>query len=204
MGTFRFIGAALAMCVATFFVARWLLLERPVLKPDPRVPTFHRVDVADPRFKLESSFVSDNDSVRDTLRRAVLDAADELNGDPCEETLKARYIAAATNYAGAWLSIAPCVGTRTCGQADSARLDLAQKAFGSPADRRVREAMQRVHGSGAIFKGDFPDNVARLVANLAHDGGINPDASPEYQAVAEALGVPVCHAPDPRRRARTQ
>ena len=116
MGTLRFIGTALAMLVAVFLAARWLLVS-PSLKPAARLPTFHQVDVNDPRTKLETSFVSDNDLVRDRLRRAVLDAADALNDEPCEETLKARYIVAATNYARAWLSIAPCVGTRTCGPA---------------------------------------------------------------------------------------
>jgi hypothetical protein len=206
MGTFRFICTALAMSVAAVFIALaadWLPGPR-ALKPDPRLPTFHQVDVNDPRTKLETSFVSDNDSVRDPLRRAVLDAADALKDDPCEETLKARYIVAATNYAAAWLSVAPCVGTRTCGQSDHVRLDLAQKAFGSPADHRVREAMARVHRSGAIFKGDFPDSVVRLVAEMAADGGINPDASPEFQKVAVALGA-ICRSPGPaRRRARTQ
>ncbi len=188
MGTFRFIGTALAMCIAVFLGARWLPAPR-ALKPDARLPTFHRVDVKDPRFQLEqTSFASDNDPVRDALRQAVLDAAVALKDAPCDQAVKARYIAAATKYARAWISIVPCVGTSTCRQSDNARIDLAQKAFGSPADHRMREAMRRGHATGTIAKGDFPDDAARLVATLAGDGNINPDASPKSKEVAEALG----------------
>src|ERR1700731_2877552 len=130
MGTFRFVGTALAMLIVVILAARWLA-PRP-LKPDPRLPTFHQVDVKDPRFQLEAtSFASDNDRVRDALRQAVLDEASALQGAPCDKALKASYIAAAAKYARAWISVAPCVGTRTCRQSDNARLDLAQKAFGS-------------------------------------------------------------------------
>lgn len=196
MGTFRFIGTALAMFIAVFLGARWLLAPR-ALKPDARVPTFHQVDVKDPRFQLEqTSFASDNDTVRNGLREAVLDEADTLQDSPCDDKRKARYVEAATRYARAWISIAPCVGTRTCGQSDGARLDLAQKAFGSPFDRRVREAMTRVHGTRAIAKGDFPNDVVRLVAQLTGDGAINPDASPAALAVYAELqpAPPQCRA----------
>jgi multidrug efflux pump subunit AcrA (membrane-fusion protein) len=166
------------MFVIVFLAARWLPVWRP-LKPDARVPTFHQVDVNDPRFQLEqTSFANDNDDVRNTLREAVLDEASALQEAPCDDAVKAHYIAAATRYARAWISVAPCVGTRTCRQSDSARLDLAQKAFGSPFDRRVREAMTRAHQTGAVARGDFPDDAARLVTQLAGDGLINPDASP--------------------------
>jgi hypothetical protein len=183
----RTIAAALALSVAVFLTARWLL-EPPLQPLKPPLPTFHRVDVNDPQFKLQSSFVSDNDPERDALRRAVLDAADALKDDPCDDSLKARYIVAAVNCARAWLKMSPCVGTRTCGQSDLARLELTQKAFGTPADHRVREAMSRVHMSGAIFKGDFPADAAVVLANLAPGPGINPNASPEYEEVMEALG----------------
>jgi multidrug efflux pump subunit AcrA (membrane-fusion protein) len=186
-GHIRFIGI-LAVLAAVFLGARWQLAPR-ALKPDTRLPTFHQVDVQDPRFKLETtSFASDNDAVRDALRQAVLDAAVALKDAPCDQAVKARYIAAATKYARAWISIVPCIGTRICRQSDNARIELAQKAFGSPFDRRVREAMQRAHATGAIVKGDFPDDAARLVATLAGDGMINPDVPPKFKEVAEALG----------------
>lgn len=194
------IVVALALSMAALFTARWVPTPSvQSLKPDPRLPTFHRVDLNDPREKVEASFVSDNDPERDSLRRAVLDAADELKGDPCEDSLKARYIVAAVNYARAWLKMSPCVGTRTCGQSDIARLEQTQKAFGTPADRRVRDAMRRVHMSGAILKGDFPADAAVVLANLAPGPGINPNASPEYEEMMEALGQ-TCRPSDTMRR----
>jgi hypothetical protein len=196
MGTFRFVGTALAMLVAVFFGVRWLL-PAPSPKPGPQPPT-SRVDVKDPQFQPEVASLAsdDDDAVRDALRQGVLDAAVALKDAPCDDVAKARYIEAAAKYARSWLSIAPCVGSSTCRQSDSARVELAKKAFGSPLDRSAREAMRRAHATGAIAKGDFPDDVARLVAVLAHDGTINPDASPEFKAVAEALwnGPLVCPA----------
>jgi hypothetical protein len=193
--TFRFLGIALATLIVAFLVPRWLT-PRP-LDPDQRLPTFRQVDVQDPRVQLETtSYASDSDAVRDRLRQAVLDTATALRQKPCNQAVKADYIAAAAAYARARISIAPCVRTRTCRQSDNARLELAQKAFGSPADRRVREAMNRAHATGTIVKGDFPDDVASAVAQLAGDGTIDPTASPEFAKVAEALGdshlTPVC------------
>jgi len=175
MDNLRFFGLALGLFAAMFFGMKWLFAVQP-LKPDPRVPTFQRVDTDDPRYKLTQSSQSDGDATRDHLRHEVLDYAKALNDDPCNDRLKARYIEAANNYARAWISIVPCMRSRTCGQADSKRLDLAQHAFGSPLDLRLREAMRQVHAKGIFKLGDFPDDTAFLVAELAADGAINPRA----------------------------
>jgi hypothetical protein len=194
MENLRFIGTALALFVAMFLGVRWWLAPRD-LKPDPRLPTFHQVDVNDPRTKFEQSFASDNDAVRDQLRHEVLDYAKALKDDPCNDTLKTNYIRAAIRYAQAWLSIAHCVGTSTCTQSDNARLDQAQKAFGSPLDHRAREAMRAAHDTVAFQKGDFPGDVARLVAQFASDARINPLASPEIAAQFEEFRQPAsCRA----------
>jgi multidrug efflux pump subunit AcrA (membrane-fusion protein) len=187
--TFRLLGIALAILIVAYLVPRWLT---PVsLQPDRRLPTFHQVDVEDPRTQLEAtSYASDSDAVRDRLRQAVLDTATALRQKPCNQAVKADYIAAAAAYARARISIAPCVATRTCRQSDNARLELAQKAFGSPADRRVREAMRLAHGTGTIVKGDFSGDVVTEVAMLSGDGTIDPTASPEFAEVAEALRDP--------------
>jgi hypothetical protein len=127
------------------------------LRPDARLPTFHRVDPNDPKVKLEqSSFVSDNDPVRDRLRNEVLDYARALRDDPCNAVLKKNYIKAVVAYARAWISIVPCIGTHSCGQSDSQRIDRAAQAFGSPLDHRVREAMQVAHARATFGPNDFP------------------------------------------------
>jgi hypothetical protein len=150
------------------------------------MPTFHSVE-DEPRRVVDVS----GDEVRDGLRGAVLTAVDNLQGDPCNPALKACYIQAVSKYARAWLSIAPCVGTRTCGSADGPRLDRAQKAFGSALDHRVREAMRKVHGTDIFVEGDFPRDVVILVAEMAGDGVISPYASPRVKEISRELHTPV-------------
>jgi hypothetical protein len=173
MDNLRFFGLAAFMFATVFFGAKWFLTPQP-LQPDARIPTFQRVDPDSPRAQLMSSSISDNDATRDRLRHAVLDYAKALNDDPCNDRLKAHYIEAVTNYARAWLSIAPCFGSLTCRQADSKRLDLAQHAFGTPLDARLHEAMQQVHAKGIFKHGDFPNETTPLVAAWANDGAIDP------------------------------
>jgi hypothetical protein len=195
MESLRFTGVVVTAFIITFGAAFWLLMPRP-LKPDARLPTWHRVDVDSPRYKMEQSSASDNDEVRDKLRHAVLEAAQDLLREPCNDAVKARYIAAATNYARAWLSIVPCFATRTCfGSSDAARLDRARDAFGSPLDHRVKEKMVRAHETGAIREGDFPKETAGLMALFANDPVINPQADPKIkQAELESRGPRVCRS----------
>lgn len=176
MESLRFFGLALGMFVAVFFGMKWYLTVEP-LKPDARLPVFHRVDTNDPRYQLEQSSVSDGDAVRDRLRADLLDYAQSLDRDPCNHTLRTHYIEAADNYARAWTSIVPCLRTRTCGQSNSQKLDLAAHAFGTPLDHRVREAMRKLHAKVVFKLGDFPNDTAPLVAELAADGAINPRAT---------------------------
>jgi hypothetical protein len=198
MSTLRFVSIAIAMFVATYFGMQWMLRVQP-LKPDARLPTFQQVDVKSPRHQMENSFASDNDAVRDGLRQAVLETAKALGDDPCNEALKARYVAAATNYVRAWLSIAPCVATTTCGSSDEPRLDRAQKAFGSPLDRRVREAMRNVHETGVFTTGDFPKDAVVMVAEMAGDSSINPRANAQFKKIAAELNDPItCRATSAR------
>ena len=191
MDNLRFFGLALSMFVAVFFGMKWFLTPQP-LRPDARVPTFQKVDPDSPRFKLEQSSVTDGDATRDRLRMELLDYTQSLAADPCNETLKKRYIEAANDYARAWISIVPCIRSRTCGQSDSKRLDLAAHAFGTPMDHRLREAMRELHGKGIFKLGDFPDDTAFLVAELAGDGAINP------RAVRAMSNGPVNAQSDPR------
>jgi hypothetical protein len=186
MESIRFAGLIVGAFLMTFAVAFWLVVPRP-LKPDPSLPTWHRVDVDSPQYKYESSNASDSDAVRDKLRNAVLEAADDLQSEPCNDAMKAHYIDAATKYARAWLSISPCVGTGTCGSSDNALLDRAQKAFGSPLDHRVREAMVKAHETGALKQGDFPNDAVVLVAQMARDPVISPRADPAFKKAAEEM-----------------
>jgi len=194
MQSVRFAGLVIGAFIVTFAAALWLVMPRP-LKPDARLPTWHRVDVESPRVKMMDSYATDSDAVRDKLRHAVLEAADDLLREPCNDVMKAHYIEAATNYARARLSIASCVGTGRCGSSDEPLLDRAQKAFGAPLDRRVREAMEKAHDTGAILEGDFPKDTVILVAQMARDPVIHPSAEPSFkQATRETRSERSCRA----------
>jgi hypothetical protein len=188
MGSLRFFAFVAVLFVAVFFGGKWLLEVRP-LKPDPRLPTFQRVNPNDPRVKLQQSAVSDDDPTRDRLRKEVLDYAKALGDDPCNKTLKTRYIRAVIDYARAWISIAPCLGTRTCGGSDSPLIDRAAHAFGSPLDLRVRDAMQAVHAKGIFGPADFPKDTVRLVSDLAADSSINSaEETKQFRHVSAQFG----------------
>ncbi len=194
MSTVRFLGIAFAVFIAAWLGHRWLFAVQP-LKPDARIPTFHRVDPNDPREQFRNSYATDDDNVRNALRQAVYDAASDLADEPCNDALKARYVEAATKYARAWLSIAPCVDNHTCGDRDGVRLDRAQQAFGTPLDARVRDKMVKAHETGAVRPGDFPKDAVSLVAEFARDPVINPFAAPQFKKMAEEMrSAPSCRA----------
>lgn len=186
--TLRFLGLAAFMFAVVFLGMSWFLRVEP-LKPSAQIPTFHQVDKGDPLLKLQQSSVSDDDPTRDGLRHDVLDDAKALSNDPCNGKLKTRYINAVVAYARAWLSIAPCMGARTCGSSDSQKIDRAQQAFGSPLDLRVRDAMESLHAKGIFAPRDFPKDTVRLVAELAADGSINSSADTEaFRRVEAQIG----------------
>jgi hypothetical protein len=184
----RFLGLAAFMFATVFLGMSWLLRVEP-LPPSAQIPTFHQVDKDDPLQKLQQTSVSDDDPTRDRLRHDVLDNAKALSDDPCNSQLKRWYIKAAVAYTRAWISIAPCMGTRTCGSSDSQKIDRAQRAFGSPLDLRVRDAMEALHAKGIFAPRDFPKDTVRLVAELAADGSINSAQDTEaFRRVEARLG----------------
>jgi hypothetical protein len=190
MSNIRFAGIALALLVVGYVGVQWLMAPKvPTFQgvDVPKVPTFQRVDVNSARYKYESSYASDSDARRDELRHAALDTAIEFGRNACDATLKARYIDAATKYARAWVSIAPCVATSTCTSSDRPRLDRAQQAFGSPLDRRVREAMRNAHETGRFDQRDFPTDILILLAEMAADPMINPEAALDFKELARDL-----------------
>jgi hypothetical protein len=186
--TLRFAGIVAILFLTVFFGGKWLLEGRP-LKPDPRLPNFQQVNPEDPRIKLEKTSVSDDDPTRDRLRKEVLDYTKPLGDDPCNKTLRAHYVKAVTDYARAWISIAPCLGTRTCGGSDSPLIERAAHAFGSPLDVRVRDAMAAVHAKGIFGPADFPKETIRLIGELAADPSINSAKdTKEFRRVKAELG----------------
>jgi hypothetical protein len=188
MGAARFAVIVTAVLLASFFGMKWLLTIQP-LRPDARIPSFHHVDPDSAEYKFQQSSVSDDDTTRDHLRNEVINYAKALKDDPCNQVLRANYIKSVVAYARARISIAPCLGTLTCSNADSALLDRARKAFGTPFDTRVREAMQAAHARTVFGTGAFPRDTVRMIAEMAADPSINSDAdTKEFRRISAQLG----------------
>jgi hypothetical protein len=197
MASYRFMAIAFVLMFASYATVQWLTTPRQLM-PDPRVPSFHRIGTSDdPRQNQPND--SDGDEVRDGLRRAVLATADDLRESPCNDYMRDRYIAAATKYARAWLSIAPCFPhCNPNKKVEEAQLDRAKKAFDTPFDDRVNEAMYRAHRTDTIREGDFAPDVVLWVAMRSHDRLINPMATTETRKSERELREPLSCRPEKR------
>lgn len=178
--SYRFMATVVAAMFLSYAGVQWYLAQRPPVlvspsSPNPRIPTFRQVD---PDEYKRTVFQGDNDDVREGLRRAVYDTAKSLIRTPCDDELRNQYIAAATKYARAQLSIAPCLARQTCNERNEAQLDLLQKAFKTRFDETVRDLMYDVHRTGTILDGDFGEDVVVVVATMTKDIAINPIADP--------------------------
>lgn len=192
MDNLRFYITAVGVFFAVFFGGKWALTIHP-LQPDARLPVFHHVDPNSAEYKLQQSSTSDNDATRDHLRNEVIDYAKALKDDPCNQVLRANYIKAAVSYARAWISIVPCMADQTCRQSDWPRTERAAKAFGTPLDARVREAMTAVHMRARFTVADFPPDTVTVLSMMASDPLINPQADPRSSRVAlESSTAPDC------------
>ncbi len=181
MDNLRFLVLALALGAASFFGVRWY-----VQPGRSALPSFHRVATDGSRAEVAAATPADDDddAERAALRQSVLDAATDMIKDPCDTGNKFRYVQAATDYAQAWLKLAPCVATNTCSNATSSQLDHAQKAFGTAEDRKVRVAMADVHGTGAIQGSDFPPSTLSLMASLANDSSLMSSTADAKERIA--------------------
>jgi hypothetical protein len=179
MNVHRYLQIAACVSIVAIGFGHAPTAAQEPLRPDSRLPTFQPVDPASRQrmMELETFGGGDNDPARNALRKAVLDAATSLRVRPCDPDVKARYVKAATDYSRAWLSMVPCMGSRTCGPSDEARLNEAQTAFGTPLDGRVQDAMTEAHRTGVMDPGDFPADIVVIVAGMARDPAINPHAA---------------------------
>lgn len=178
MPDFRFMVAVVALFAASFFGVRWLAAGAPVplptvteLKPDARLPTFHPYDARTDRKGWVETKTSqgDNDPERDKLREAVIAAATAYRMSPCNEEFRRQFLVAAGGYARAFQLALGCERSHWCA-IDDARREQAVKAFGSPYDKRVKEAIAKVHDMGTIARDDYADGYGSIVAMLAGAG----------------------------------
>ena len=188
--TYRFAAIVVAALFLSYESMQWFLGVRQVM-PSAKIPSFQQID---PVEHERNKFKGDNDDVRDGLRREVHDTAKELIKNPCNAYFRDRYVAAATKYARAHLSIAPCLERANCNsKKEVAQLELVWKAFKTPFDDTVTDLMREVHGSGAIREGDFGQDVIVWVATTTKDIAINPIADPAIRREwIENRREPVC------------
>lgn len=192
MVSYRFIAIAVALLFVSYATVQWLLTPRQLM-PDARIPTFHRIGNSDdPRLNQPNE--SEGDEVRDSLRRDVLKTADDLRENPCNDGLRDRYIAAATKYARAWLSIASCF-PRCMSNKEQEQLDRAASAFKTPLDDRATAAMARVHETDTIRDGDFTPDVVLWVATRSRDAVLNARADAAIRQSEKASRAPLSCRP---------
>jgi hypothetical protein len=221
MFDFRFMAAVVALFAISFLGVQWLVVGAPVpmygvapLTPDARIPTFvekSRKDIAaaHERDWLASKTVQgDGDPERDKLRAAVIESAIAFTLSPCSEELKRQYLEAAAAYARAFVTLGGCPSYPSCAP-DDALMERANQIFRSPADARVKRAIDKVHKMGISTK-DYPDKLGPAVRHLSGSGFSFDDApfsctSPEARAAKPLDDSPAGTPPPvPVRQTRDQ
>jgi len=181
MGTIRFALLAAGLFGLAFVAVSWANKGFPVMvtgvvpvRPDARVPTFTPVSGGEGsahwreemRQDWENSKTSRSDGniARDKVRRELLQASTAYELSPCNATIRNDLIKALGDYTRAWYDMAFCrPGLNGCPVQDDARIDRAAAAFKTPADARVREALELALEQGGISRDDFPAPINRHV-----------------------------------------
>jgi hypothetical protein len=169
MNNLRFVLIAAALFGLAFIGMSWASKGFPVMamraapmKPDARVPTFEESVKQGVRKDWENSKTSqsDGDAGRNQLRLTAMQAANAYALSPCDKTIKAAFVVAASTY------------MRT-----TARNESNAMAFATPMDTRVREAIEAAVGAGGITTKDFPPGSPLWAIASMHDGEDSPCAA---------------------------
>lgn len=182
MSNFRF-GLMVAVAFALTFIGVWLGTKSgPVMamrgapaKPDVQTPVSVpavepgpaqalRKDAAPPKTEPRAVAVApaaptpvkpvvetDKDRGRLQIRRTAIQAAQAYASSPCDQATKAAFVVATTTYVKAMTE-------------ETGSRPEAVKAFATPMDARVREAVQQAFQIGGVSKDDFPANAQLWVA----------------------------------------
>lgn len=160
MSNLRFVLTAIALFVGTFVGVSWASKGFPVmmvrvepLKPDARVPTFEESVKQGLRKDWEESRTSqgDNNAGRNQMRLTTIQAANAYALSPCDKTIKAAFVVAASTYMRATI-----------------KSEKDAQNFLTPMDKRVREAIEAAFDAGGVTTQDFPKGTplwARAAAN---------------------------------------
>jgi hypothetical protein len=186
MSGMRSVLMIVALFAASFLAVRWVTLGAPIpglhvvrivpLEPNARIEGFaerSRRDIAaaGEREWLESKTAQgDSDPERTKLREALIVAATAFTGSPCNAEFHKQYLAAATAYARAFMTLRGCPKYPSSCPGSDAELELANRTFRTPADGRVKEAIRAVHEMGIGAK-DYPDRLGMVLTHLSDSGG---------------------------------
>lgn len=151
------------------------------MKPSPGLPTFEESVNKGARKAWAESKTSqgDNDRDRDALRLELTQAANAYSLSPCSPVMKANLVKALTAYAGAIADKTGC-GFMMCG--GGARVDAGAQMFGTPMDKRAKEAVAGAFEKGGISLKDFPGDLRLTLLMVVGDQG---DATPACGRTAE-------------------
>jgi len=169
MSNLRFVLIAVALFAGTFVGVSWASKGFPVMalraapmKPDARLPTFEESVKQGQLKDWENSKTSqgDNDAGRNQLRLSAIQAAHAYALSPCDKTIKATFVVAASTY------------MRTVTKSES-----SAQAFATPMDARVREAIESAIDAGGINTRDFPPGNPLWASAKMRDGDDSPCAA---------------------------
>jgi hypothetical protein len=191
-------NAAFALLVAMagvlgYFGVAWMSGRVPVpasavavvsvepMKPSPGLPTFEESVQKGVRKSWTESKTSqgDNGRERDALRLELKQAANAYSLSPCSPIMKANLVKALTAYASAVAEKTGC-GFMMCG--DGARVSAGAEMFGTPMDKRAKEAAAEAFEKGGISVKDFPGDLRLTLLMVVGDQG---DATPACGRTAE-------------------
>ena len=169
MGNLRLVLVAVALFGGAFVGVFWASKGFPVMtvravpmKPDARVPTFEESVKQGLRKDWENSKTSqgDNDPGRNQMRLTAIQAANAYALSPCDKTIKAAFVVAASTY------------MRTLTKSES-----SVQAFSTAHDKRVREAIEAAIDAGGITTQDFPRGSPLWALASMHDDEVSPCAA---------------------------
>jgi hypothetical protein len=214
----RSVVLAVVLFAGAFLGVRWVSLGAPIpmlrivdLKPDPSIKSFvertreHIAADHEREWRDSRTAQGDGDPERARLREAVIAAATAFTGSPCNAEFKQQYFDAAAAYARAFMTLRGCPKYPSSCNGTDAQLEIANTAFRTPADGRVKEAVRAVHAMGIGGK-DYPDRLGLVLVHLSDSNGgmggefsctaVHAEAAPKRSDDRPATPLPPAHYVD--------
>jgi hypothetical protein len=119
-------------------------------------------------WEAEHTARGDDDAKRNAIRMDTLQAAGAYAMSPCDESVKANFVAAVSAYTRAWQTTLGCkpnfLGQLIC---SDEQFKKAADSVTTPLDRRVKTALEAAFEQKGIVTADFPKDVQGDVRKFA-------------------------------------